>query len=376
MIPAFSIVSGSGVDYSTLYRERLIEMKVTSDACEHSDSFEVTLADTDGRLPVPVKGEIIHLKMGYRGDLVDVGSFVVDSVRGSGPPDQIMFGGKAAPFDAASGGSQNLKPFQSRRSRSFTNITLGTLVQTIAQETGLTPAIDSTLAAIQLPQVHQTSESSMNLLTRLARYYNAVMKPASGHLCFVQRGQGVSVTGQQVGGLTIDRSQTVGRYSFEFSQRTNFDRVRTRSHDTGTGITYVSETTKDGTTTAQLDAWGQGTPDSDDTGDDAIYDHPHDFPDQATAQAASASIYDQATSGSETVTLPILGNPRIVAGGMMTLTGFKSVMNQDWWVSKVEHEYTKTGFKTAISAQLPSTNTPGSKGAKELSKGIGYAADA
>ena len=371
MIPAFSIVSASGVDYSALYAQRLVSLKVTIDAMEHSDSFEVELADNDGKLPVPTKGEIITVQIGYRGNLTPIGSFTVDTTEVSGPPDVVTFGGKAAPFAAAS----NQKPFQTRRSRSFIDITLGDLVSKIAQETGLEPAVDPLLASITLPAVHQTSESNMNLLTRLSRYYNAVMKPQFGKLCLVQRGQGTSITGQSVGGMTIDRKQTVGRYSHKITQRTNFDRVRTKSHDTTTGIVTLSETTKDGTTSTPLEPWEVDVADADDTGNDAILEHPHNFPDEESANAASAAIYDQATAGSETVTIPLLGNPAVIAGGMMTLTGFKESMNQEWWVSRVEHEYHKGGFKTVISGMLPSTNKPGSVGAKELSQGIGTAAD-
>ena len=61
MIPAFSIAS-NGKDYSNTYRQRMVSLKVSEDAGEHSDTFEVELADTDGKVPIPVKGEMVLLK--------------------------------------------------------------------------------------------------------------------------------------------------------------------------------------------------------------------------------------------------------------------------------------------------------------------------
>ena len=62
MIPAFSIAS-NGKDYSNTYRQRMVSLKVSEDAGEHSDTFEVELADTDGKVPIPVKGEILTVSL-------------------------------------------------------------------------------------------------------------------------------------------------------------------------------------------------------------------------------------------------------------------------------------------------------------------------
>ena len=379
MIPAFSIAS-NGKDYSNTYRQRMVSLKVSEDAGEHSDTFEVELADTDGKVPIPVKGEILTVSLGYRGDLREMGHFIVDEPSLEGPPDIVRLSGKAAPFIS----TQALKPFQSRKTRSFDNITLGALVQKIAAEAGLIPSIDPNLGAIMLPHIDQTAESSMNLLTRLAHTYNAIMKPKSGKLGFVQYGQGVNPAGQDVGGMIIDRTSCKS-YSLKINQRANFDKVRTRSHDTATGSTFLSETTKNGTTTAievpQFDTSSSSDAGNGDSGNDATYEHPHDYPDQDTAEQASKSIYNRATMATQTVSVTVLGNAKIVAGGMMKLVGFKkAIMNQSWWISKVEHEYAKTGFVTIISGMLPATtpkagSNTASVGAKEFASGAGFAAD-
>jgi phage protein D len=48
---------------------------------------------------------------------------------------------------------------------------------------------------IALPHTDQASESDMNLLHRLAKRYDAIAKPAGGHLLFLRGGDAQSVTG-------------------------------------------------------------------------------------------------------------------------------------------------------------------------------------
>lgn len=351
-------IESAGKDLTRIYAERLISLKVTHDAGEYSDSIEIILANPDGKIAPPLKGKILDVHLGQPGNLVSQGSFIIDGFRLEGPLDTIRVNGKAAPFITAG----TVNPFHSRHSRSFDNITIGDLVAKIAREIGLMPAVDPNLAAITIPHVDQTAESSMNLLTRLARTYGGLMKPVQGHICFVQWGRGLNAKGQNVGGLTIARNQT-SSYSMDVNQQGNLDRVRTRHHDVATGSTFLSETTKNGTTTTEM-APQDDTESSSDSGDDdsdTVYEHPHDYPDKATAEAASRSIYDKATMASQTISVTTLGNPKIIAGGMLNLTGFPYPMNQAWWISKVEHEYAKHGFLSVISGMLPR----GSKGAAE-----------
>src|ERR1700754_1190564 len=103
-------------------------------------------------------------------------------------------------------------------------MSLGALVRNIAASSGLTAAVSSTFDNIKIPHIDQTNESDMNLLTRLARNYGAVMKPTSGHLVFAKKGAGTSVTGKPLGKITIDRSEC-SSYSAEWSKRANFSKV-------------------------------------------------------------------------------------------------------------------------------------------------------
>lgn len=364
MRPAFTIESG-GTDFTHLYEQRDITIEITETSTEHSDSCSVSLSNKDGRIEVPEDGKTLTISLGYVDNLTVMGEFVVDSATMEGPPDGIRFTGKAAPFTSATGG---FKPFQTRKTRSFDHISLGDLVAKIASECGLIPAVSPSLASVTLPHLDQTNESGMNLLTRLARDFQAIMKPKQGHLVFAQRGEATSVTGKAIGGLTIDKSD-VSRYSGTFSNRTKFSKVKTRFHDPDRGITLMATTDDTGTTVAEED------PDGDpDTGDDnADYEHPHDYPDEAMASAAGKSMLDATQRSSNTVSVTIAGRADVVAEGNVTLTGFPSRMNGAWCIKTVRHNFGKGGFTTTIEGEEPGGKVgkaKKAKAAKAKSEGI------
>ncbi len=59
------------------------------------------------------------------------------------------------------------------------------------------------LASIALPHTDQSHESDMNLLSRLAKRYDAVAKPAGGTLVFTRRGIAKSASGQDLARITL-----------------------------------------------------------------------------------------------------------------------------------------------------------------------------
>jgi phage protein D len=75
--------------------------------------------------------------------LVHKGSFKVDEVNHSGPPDQIRIRARAADFTSA---------IRNRREQSWANTTLGAVLQDIAGRNALALRIAPDLAAIALPR--------------------------------------------------------------------------------------------------------------------------------------------------------------------------------------------------------------------------------
>lgn len=327
MTPAFKITS-AGADITATYAARLLALSITDEATEQADSCSIDLANADGRLILPDSGQVIEIALGYTGNLRTMGQFVIDEVRLSGPPDVVSLSGKAAPFAAAGG----LKPFQTRKTRSFDSLTLGDLVRTLAADAGLAPAIAPDLAAIQIDHLDQTSESDMNLLTRLSRVYGALMKPTASSLVFVRRGQSRSATGQKLGAVTLNKSEC-SAYEIQIGQRSNVSKVRTRRHDTQTGEEIETEA-------------------FDDQDDGAEYEAPFPVATEEEAKRSADATRDQLARGAQTVRVTTYGRPDLVAEGSIVLAGFPAPLNGEWLVKTVSHRIDKGGgFTTEIEGE-------------------------
>jgi phage protein D len=328
--PAFKITN-AGQDITATYAARLLGLSITDEATEQADSCTIDLANGDGRIIIPESGAVLEISLGYVGNLRNMGQFVIDEVRLSGPPDVLTISGKAAPFTSAGG----LKPFQTRKTRSFDNITLGDLVRTLAADAGLAPAIAPDLAAVQIEHIDQTSESDMNLLTRLARSYGALMKPTASSLVFVRRGQSRSATGQKLGAVTLNKSECSG-YEIQLGQRQNVTKVRTRRHDTQTGEEVETEAFDD-----------QGSEE-----EGAEYETPFPVATEEEATRSADAIRDQLARGAQTVRVTTYGRPDLIAEGSIILAGFPAPLNGEWLVKTVSHSLDKSGgYVTEIEGE-------------------------
>ncbi len=125
MTPAFTI-SFEDSDLTALIQQRLISLQITDNTAEQTDSLTIELADGDRKMALPDRGGVISVALGYKGNMRDMGKFILNNVSIEGPPDRVTLGATSAPFTAAG----NFKPFQTRKSRSFDDITFGNIVAT------------------------------------------------------------------------------------------------------------------------------------------------------------------------------------------------------------------------------------------------------
>ncbi len=349
MTPVFTIKIGDD-DLTNLYRDRLISLEITDNSTEQADQLNIELADFDRKIMLPEQGTVISVGLGYEKiGIREMGKFIIDSVSIGGPPDKVTVGAYAAPFSPVG----EFKPFQTRKSRSFEKFSLGKLVRTIAGGSGLVAAVTPEFEKINLPHIDQTNESDMNLLTRLARQYGAVMKPTSGHFVFAKRGAGTSVNGKPLNKITIDRSEC-SSYSAEWSKRGNFSKVRTKTHNVEMGKMQYYEASGD---------------EDDDESDGPIYEHPTVYPDADSAQRGATSMMEQNNRLAETINLTISGRPDIIAEGHITLTGFKEKMNGEWLVKSVKHNLSKSGFTTTVQGESSASRVESKNKEKKAKKG-------
>lgn len=187
-----------GKDISSAIAPRLMSLTVTADRAQTADQLDLTVSDHDGRLQLPRRGVTVDVALGWdTTGLRDMGSFTVDEVEHSGTPDKVVVRGRSA---------QMASSIRQKRAQSWHDLTMGDLVRQLAGRNGLTPRCADSLAGINVYHIDQTSESDLNILTRLGSLFDAVATVKAGCLIFAPIGSGTTATGATLPSIAIARA--------------------------------------------------------------------------------------------------------------------------------------------------------------------------
>lgn len=316
MRPAFSIVN-KGQDLAGQYAPILEELSLIDSTTEQADCISIRLSDIGNTIALPKKGELITVAIGEDGNLTKAGLYVIDGVEIKGPPDTICLTGSACPFANA----ETLTAMQTRRTRSWDNITIGALVAGIAGKQGLSPAVSSEFANEEIPHLDQTAESNMNLLTRIARTYGAIFKPTFGKLVFTRGGEGKALDGSAIGTLEVTRGPGM-RWEALFSKRSDFAGSKASCHDLDKGETIDA--------TAGMDAESA-----------KIYRETKMESSPKQAKAKAWSRFRELKRGSQIVTLDLPGFYEVASEQKVSLSGFRAEMNGIWIAKRITFVITR-----------------------------------
>lgn len=157
-------VTYNGTNITSDIGKSLIAFTYT-DNMEDADTLDITLEDAAGKWQMdwyPEKGAKIIAEMGVKnGDILPCGTFEIDEIEQSGPPDVINIRCIAAGF----------KTGKKRSKKNHVNEgkTLSEIVRTIAASCGLT--VEGKISDVRVGRKVQRKEMDMRLLRRLAREY-------------------------------------------------------------------------------------------------------------------------------------------------------------------------------------------------------------
>lgn len=319
-----------GHDATSAIEPSLLDFQFTDHAGGKADEIRLTLHDREGKWNGPwrpSKGTAVTARITAldweepgRHLTLPCGTFKVDEVEFSGPPDKVTL--KAVTSALTSGLRDEAK------TRAWENFSLQGLAGQIASENGLTLMYDGPEHAFG--RQDQREESDLGFVQRLAKERGMNCKVHDGRLVLFD-GTGADA---RPAALTIAKRggmYSPASYSFkESSSKTDYSKAEVAYTDPAAGTTHTAEVTVP-----------EGPPDAKtlqlNTRVESV----------AEAMRLGTSGLRDANKGKEKANLEIMGNPAVVAGTVLDLTGFGKFDGR-WFVEKAEHKVGNNGYRTSV----------------------------
>ena len=323
MTPDFTIKVDGREDATAAIRDRFLKLSVTDEAGEQSDSAEIRVDDRDHVVELPRKGSELEISLGWKdGKRTPTGRYVVDETGLEGPPDTLVIRAR---------GADMRQPLKARKTRSWSDVSLGDLVAGIASEHGLRSRVGNALRSIRIPHLDQTEESDLHLLTRLARDYDAIAKPASGVLLLVPRGDAVSASGASMPVIDVTPGNA-SRWRVSLADRSEYQAVRASWRDAEAAGDITEEAGSGGT----------------------VYTLRRLYPSSSEARSAARAKLKALMRGTGRLSITLdPGSPEVSAEAALQLQGFRPGLDGRWICMRVTHAIASSGYSTTAVAELP-----------------------
>lgn len=322
----------NGKDLTDKLNPLLLAATITEKSGNEADELSIDLNDKDGQTPLPPKGAIISVKMGWeRGKglpigLVNKGTFKVNGRNSDGLKISI----KAISADFAG-------EFSKRRNHSYKGKTLGDILQDIANRSGYTLLIDDTLRAIKSPDILRKNISDAALCRELGKKYDAVSSIKNQSLIFTKTGNPKTPKSNKIlPTFQITKSQITIPYRFGDVEGDDCNGYEAEYHDKKTGQRKIISEGKDEKSTKKPQKLRK------------TY---HNEDDAKQAAKSAAARRTRAKMALE-VTLP-LGRPDLSPNLTGEVNGFKDEIDAiKWRIKETTHTFTASnGLKTSISME-------------------------
>ncbi len=298
-------VLANGNDITKLISDRLVRLVVNDVDGEKSDTVEIEIDNRDLLVELPSTGAELSIAIGFGDALIDKGLYQVDELEEPLDEDKITIHAKAAKIKQS---------FKAPRSENYDDITVGALVELIAGRHGFKASVSSKLSAIHYEHINQEAESDMNLLTRLGRENDALVKPIANNLLFVTKDESKSASGKAIDSITIsDPSNSTGRVTI--TERNNYKSVK--------AYWYDEEKSE-----RQEVTIGNGEP---------IYTIRRHYKNAEKCQAAAESKLRSLKRGTKNLELSRPLMPEAIAEGPIIIKNHKESANGNWVIEEVTH---------------------------------------
>lgn len=317
-------VTLDGRDLTSTLAPRLMSLKISACRQYSADQLDIELSDHDGQLALPPKTATLQVWLGWDDTgLTDMGTFAIDELEHTGAPDQLILRGRSAHLRG---------DLRQQREQSYTDTTVGAIIDQLAGRNNLTPRCHASLADAVIDHVEQTNESDINFLTRLGKHYDAVATIKAGALIFCPIGEGTTPTGKPLPSVTLVRADG-DQHRYHAADRDAYGGIRALYDDVHTGKTEaVLVGTDDGQGVKTLRT---------------IYAS------KSNALRAARSEYGRLLRGIVTFEYSLArGRPDLYPEMHVRVRGFKpEIDDTDWIIVRAEHALDGQGFMTRLELE-------------------------
>lgn len=339
---------------------RLISLTMTDNRGFEADQLDIELDDSDGQLAMPVRGAVISLFLGWKGQpLTGKGDFTVDEVEHHGAPDTMTIRARSADFRGT---------LNSRREVSYHDTTLGAVIRQVAERNKLQPMIAEAFASVPVTHIDQTQETDAAFLTRIATLNGAVAAIKAGRLLFIKPGSGVTAAGKPIPQMTITR-QDGDRHSFSIADRGAYTGVTAswlHTKEPKPKKVKVQRKPKERHLRAlehpaakKRKAAPAKTPEAKEGdylagSEDNVFAITTVYATKAAAMRAAQAKWNKLQRGVAEFSLTLaMGRADLFPETPVQVSGFKAVIDaQPWVISKVTHNLSGSGYTTALEFEV------------------------
>lgn len=326
-----------GIDISADISNHITRFVYSDKSEDESDEVEIVLEDTDGLWRndwYPTKGSTIQCSIGAQeNNLVDCGTFIIDEVKASGPPDTISIRALAAVL---------AKNIRTKRSTAHESKTLLQIAQYVAQNNGFT--IVGTVPPILIKRATQHRETDLHWLRRLSVEYGIVFSLRGTQLIFTN-----------IYDLEAQNSVT----QIKRTDLINYDFTDKLSETyKSANITYqgsVSRNVIQSTYHVETQTNADGLKYDLIVKDDVLVLHSKvETQPQADAKV-KAALY-RANTKQRTGSIRLIGNPLLVSGNNTDIIYMGSAFSGKYNIQQSTHEFTKdSGYETTCEIKSVGT---------------------
>lgn len=326
MKPSQFKVLAADKDITALIADRLERITVHEEPGITSDRVTLDFDNRDQKFRFPSSWPILRIWIGTEARLVYKGAYQVSEIEEPLDVDTLSVHGTAL---------ENESDIKSPRSQTYDDMSLGNLVQIIANRNGLSPVVSETLAAIKLGHIDQKKESDINLINRLGKQYGAIAKPIDGKLLVTPTATGQTASGKDMPIITIDDlKDTAGRITR--TRKDNYESVSASYRTANMADAEDLKISKNG-------ADGSGK----------TFEIDNEFSSKIEAKNAALAKLKALNRGTIklNITRPLL--PELSPGYRVQIVNHKAAANGIWVVSSADHELSDIFAKTSAELTVP-----------------------